>query len=74
LLRLAFIGLVVAPTLLSAFYYTLIASHRFVSEAQFSAARSEMRAHSGDSALEIVARLIESEIANKNTRIISMIP
>ena len=39
-----------------------------------AAARSEMRAHSGDSALEIVARLIESEIANKNTRIMSMIP
>jgi hypothetical protein len=37
-------------------------------------ARSEMRAHSEDSALEIVARLIESETANRNTRITSMIP
>jgi hypothetical protein len=33
-----------------------------------------MRAHSEDSALEIVAWLIESETANKNTRIMNMIP
>jgi hypothetical protein len=37
-------------------------------------ARSEMRAHSEDSALEIVAMLIGTEMANKNTRITSMIP
>jgi hypothetical protein len=34
----------------------------------------EMRAHSEDSALEIVARLIESKTAYKSTRIMSMIP
>ena len=33
-----------------------------------------MRAHSEDSTLEIVARLIEMETANKNSRIMSMIP
>jgi hypothetical protein len=33
-----------------------------------------MRAHSEDTALEIAARLIESETANNNTRIGSMIP
>jgi hypothetical protein len=33
-----------------------------------------MRAHSEDSALEIVAGLIASKTADKNTRIMSMIP
>jgi capsular polysaccharide transport system permease protein len=51
LLRLVFVGLVVVPTLLSAFYYTLIASPRFVSEAQFSVTKAANSKPSGLDAL-----------------------
>jgi capsular polysaccharide transport system permease protein len=51
LLRLAFIVLVIIPTLLSAFYYALIASPRYVSEAQFSITRAANSKPSGLDAL-----------------------
>lgn len=52
-LRLAFIVLVIVPTLLSTFYYTLIASPRFVSEAQFSITKA---ANSKPSGLDAILR------------------
>lgn len=51
LLRLAFLLLVIVPTLLSAFYYTLIASPRYVSEAQFSITKAANSKPSGLDAL-----------------------
>lgn len=51
LLRLAFIILVIAPTILSACYYALIAAPRFVSEAQFSVTKAASSKPSGLDAL-----------------------